>query len=96
VFDETLKLNSFGAKLRARLTSDSIPVVDARGSKVDDLLLRTKGTRHQSAAALVQQVESATVIVLSQDGGARVFRRENGKPCVSPECAVDASIFAPG
>lgn len=93
VFDESLSLRGFGATLKAVLREQLLDVVDGRGEKVSELPLSKKGTRHRSAAALVQSAPSATVLVLSQDGGARVFRQVKDKACVSPECAVDASIL---
>lgn len=96
VFDSRLKLHGFGAKITAKKVPESIPEIDVGGNVVGALTMSEKGTRHGSAAALASEVPGAVVVVLSQDGGIRVFEATVDGSCrVTLECRAYSLSFDP-
>ncbi|MFO0588125.1 MAG: hypothetical protein U0441_11325 [Polyangiaceae bacterium] len=72
LFDNSMRLRAFGAKLRPRPLKDFIVPHSGDGPPLD---LRTKGTRHLSAASWVAAGRYRMAIVISQDRFVRLFER---------------------
>ena len=81
LLDSDLNVRGFGAF--AKRTDHSSTLVDLQGKPYD---CRNTGTRHASAVSFCDSVETGLALVVSQDGGTRLFvKQEKGKIAVVPD-----------
>ena len=79
VLGPELELLAFGAVINWNAERNINVKVsnDLDGTDLRDYSLADRGTRHQSAAAIADEIPGAVVIVVSQDGEASCFLRES-------------------
>jgi hypothetical protein len=77
VMDYLCRVDAFNAIISKPTSIPKVTLVNERGIKLPDDVLKNRGSRHQSALSCTIRVPDSFAFVISQDGGISAFHNPN-------------------